>query len=129
MAAAIIALNLSAYPARNRLAAIRNVSIFDRPLGYNKDGCVAFILCSIRSYEIRTDGESYRALFYLRDNVWLTLAENVDENTAYAAVVAHIHAVAGVPWHYSAENDAAERAAAAEVFAAFSAPLPRPAVA
>jgi hypothetical protein len=122
--------NIHQFSARNssrdRLAAMRDVNIFDRPPGYNRDGCTAFILAGIRSYEIRQVGAGYRTLFHLRDGIWLALALGVSEDEAFAAVIAHVEALAGVPQWYSPAIDAAERAAAAEVLAAFAAPAALP---
>jgi hypothetical protein len=47
----------------------------------------------------------------------------VTEEAAFGAVLAFVSLVASVPQEYSPEHDAAERAAAAEVFAAFASPL------
>jgi hypothetical protein len=126
MAAAIIRPQFAQCPARDRLAAAPNVSIFDRAPGLNKDGCIAFVLSGRRQYEVRSSGDKHSALFYVRDDLWAPLAENVTQNTAFAAIAKHVAAVADVSDWHSPEVEATECAAAAKILATFTAPAPVP---
>src|SRR4051812_3490938 len=108
MAANTVTLIPSRCPARDRLAAMRDVSIFDRPPGLNKDGCIALILSGHRQYEVRADGNKYTALFHVRDQIWAPLAENVARDTAFTAIARHIAALADVSDWHSPEVEAAE---------------------
>jgi hypothetical protein len=109
-------------PARTRLAAIRRVSVLDRPL-HRDQALVAMVMAGIRCIDVRAEGDTFRADLHLRLGEWLPLADGVTEEAAFAAVLAFVSLVAGVPQEYAPEHDAAERAAAAEVYAAFAFPL------
>lgn len=60
--------------------------------------------------------------FHLRLGEWLSLADGVTEEAAFAAVLASVLLVGSVPKHYATEHDSTERAAA-EVYAVFAFPL------
>ncbi len=103
--------------ARAYLAGLRGVTVFDRP-DERDPGCVAFVIAGIRCYEIHaTDAGVARAAHHLRDGEWLPLASGGTVNGAFAAIALHVERVGHLPAWYSAETDAAVRAAAAEVLA------------
>ena len=108
--------------ARARLAATKGVHITADPLPHHPE-VAALVMASIRCMHVTTDGDSFSASVHLRAGEWLPLAEDVTEDAAFAAVLAFVSLVAAVPQHYAPEHDAAERAAAAEVYAAFAAPI------
>ncbi|TDH58163.1 hypothetical protein E2C06_34070 [Dankookia rubra] len=109
-------------PARARLAAMRRVSVLDRPLHHDQT-LVAMVMAGVRCMDIRAEGDTYRVDLHLRLGKWLPLADGVTEEAAFAAVLAFVSLVASVPQEYAPEHDAAECAAAAEVYAAFASPL------
>src|SRR4051812_7991369 len=109
-------------PARNRLAATRGVSIIADPSPRNP-AVIVMVLAGTRCIDIRRDGDTFRAQAHLRLGEWMPLADGVSEDVAFAAVLHFVHLVASVPQHYAPEHDAAERAAAAEVYAAFASPI------
>jgi hypothetical protein len=80
---------------------------------------LAMVIAGVRWIDVRRDGEGFRAMLHIRQGEWLLLAEDV----AFSVIFAFLALVASVPQHYAPEHDAAERAAAAEVFAAFASPL------
>lgn len=114
--------------ARDHLLALRDhrgrptVSVIDAPLPRRPE-IAAAVLAGLRLAHICTDGDTFSAAVHLRLGEWMTLAEGVPEEAAFAAVLHFVRLVASIPSEYSAQGDAAERAAAAEVFAAFAAPL------
>ncbi|TDH58819.1 hypothetical protein E2C06_30595 [Dankookia rubra] len=101
---------------------MKGVSVLDRPLPGDQ-AFVAMIMAGVRCLDIRAEGDTFRADLHVRDGEWLPLADGVTEDVAFAAVLAFVSLVASVPQHYAPEHDAAERAAAAEVFAAFASPF------
>ena len=109
-------------PARTRLAAMRGVSVLNRPLPRDET-LAAMVLAGVRCMDVRAEGSAFRADLHIRQGEWLPLADGVTEDAAFAAVLAFVSLVASVPQHYAPEYDAAERAAAAEVCAAFASPL------
>ena len=109
-------------PARARLAGMRGVSVLDRPLHRDKT-LVAMVLAGVRCLDVRTEGDTFRADYHFRLGKWLSLADGVTEKAAFSAVLAFVSLVAGVPQEYAPEHDVAVRAAAAEVFTAFTSPL------
>ena len=109
-------------PARARLAAMRGVAVLDRPL-HRDPTLVAMVMAGVRCMDVRAEGNAFRADLYLRLGEWLPLADGVTEEAAFAAVLAFVSLVAGVPQEYAPQHDLAVRAAAAEVFAAFTSPL------
>ncbi|MDO9714027.1 hypothetical protein [Paracraurococcus lichenis] len=110
-------------PARARLVATKGVTIIDAPSPRNPSVTV-MVISGIRCCDIRHDGDVFRAAVHMRDGEWLPLADGVTEDAAFGAVLAFVSLVASVPQSYAPEHDAAERAAAAEVYAAFAFPLP-----
>lgn len=109
-------------PAPTRLAATRCVSVLDHPLPRDQT-LVAMIFAGGRCLDVSTEAGTFRADLHLRQGEWLPLADGVTEEAAFAAVLAFVSLIASVPQHYAPEHDLAERAAAAEVFAAFAYPL------
>ena len=81
------------------------------------------IMAGVRCMDVRAEAGAFRADLHLRQGEWLPLADGVTEEAAFAAVLAFVSLVASVPQEYAAEHDLAERAAAAEVYAAFAMPL------
>ena len=104
---------------RTRLAAMRGVSVLDRPLPRDET-LAAMVLAGVRCMDVRAEGDSFRADLHTRQGEWLPLADGVTEEAAFAAVLAFVSLVASVPQEYAPEHDAAERAAAAEVYTAFA---------
>ena len=109
-------------PARTRLASIKGVSVLNRPLPCDET-LTAMVLAGVRCMDVRAEGDAFRADLHVRQGEWLPLADGVTEEAAFAAVLSFVSLVASVPQEYAPEHDAAERAAAAEVFAAFASPL------
>ena len=109
-------------PARARLAAMRRVSVLDCPLPRDQM-LMAMVMAGTRCMDVRAEGSTFRADLHLRLGEWLPLADGVTEEAAFAAVLAFLSLVASVPQEYAPEHDLAERAAAAEVYAAFAMPL------
>lgn len=109
-------------PARVRLAATKGVSVLDRPKPTD-EALVAMVLAGVRCIDVRAEGDAFRAAVHVREGEWLPLAEDVPEEVAFAAVLSFVSLVSAIPQHYAPEHDAAERAAAAEVFAAFAFPM------
>ena len=109
-------------PARTRLAATRGVTVLKHPL-HRDPSLVAMILASVRCLDVRAEAGVFRADLHLRQGEWLPLVDGVTEEAAFAAVLAFVSLVASVPQEYAPEHDLAERAAAAEVLAAFAYPL------
>jgi hypothetical protein len=105
-----------------RLASMKGVSVLNCPL-HRDQGLVAMVLAGVRCLDVRADGDAFRADYHLRLGEWLPLAEDVTEEAAFTAILSFVSLVANVPQHYAPEHDAAERAAAAEVFAAFASPM------
>src|SRR3954464_11652264 len=96
--------------ARDRLEAMRGVTIIDNPAPHDP-AAAAMIIAGVRCLEIQATDAGFSAALHVRFGEWLPLAQSVPEDVAFAAVAAFIEQVAGIPQHYSAENDAAERAA------------------
>ena len=109
-------------PARARLAGMQRVLVLDRPLPRDQT-LVAMIMAGTRCLDIRAEGSTFHADLHHRLGEWLPLAEEVTEDVAFGAVVAFVSLVASVPQHHAPEHDTAVRAAAAEVYAAFTSPL------
>lgn len=109
-------------PARARLAATKGVTVIMQPSPRNP-ATLAMVIAGVRCLDVRRDGDGFRAMLHIRQGEWLLLAEGVSEDAAFSAVLHFLALVASVPQHYAPEHDAAERAAAAEVFAAFASPL------
>lgn len=105
--------------ARLRLAAMRGVCVIADPSPRNPS-VIVMVMAGTRCIDIRRDGDAFCAQAHLRLGEWLPLAEGVSEDTAFAAVLAFLSLVGNVPQFYAPEHDTAERAAAAEVFAAFT---------
>jgi hypothetical protein len=103
---------------------MKAVNVFDHPAGNTT--CVAYLLAGIRSYDIREAGDGVVARLYMRDGEWLDLTGVTDVDSAFAAIHQHVESIAHIPAWYAAEHDAAERAAADAVRAAFSAPASLP---
>ncbi|TDH59236.1 hypothetical protein E2C06_28345 [Dankookia rubra] len=101
---------------------MRRVSILDRPLHHDQT-LVAMVMAGVRCMDVRAEGNAFRADLHLRLGEWLPLADGVTEEAVFAAVLAFISLVSSVPQEYSPANDAVERAAAAEVYAAFASRL------
>ncbi|MCB4825497.1 hypothetical protein [Roseicella aerolata] len=108
--------------ARARLSATKGVTVIAQP-SLRNPATLAMVIAGIRCVDVRRDGEGFRAMLHIRQGEWLPLAEGVSEDAAFSAIVAFLALVASIPQHYAPEHDAAERAAAAEVFAAFASPL------
>lgn len=79
--------------------------------------CLAVVFCGIRYYEVRRLDDGVLAAHHLRDGEWLPLAAGAMLNGAFAAIAAHVERIGHLPAWYSAETEAAVRAAAAEVLA------------
>ncbi|MDO9712380.1 hypothetical protein [Paracraurococcus lichenis] len=109
--------------ARSRLTAMRGVTVIAHPSPRNP-ATLAMIIAGVRCIDVRHDGDAFRATVHMRDGEWLPLADGVAEDAAFSAVLSFVSLVAGIPQHYALEHDAAERAAAAEVFASFAFPVP-----
>ena len=107
-------------PTRASLSALRGINIIDRPAPHDP-AAVAAILIGVRYAEVRSDGDTFSAAAHLRLGEWMCLAVDVTEDEAFGAVALFAFMVAGIPSEYSPEHDDAERAAAAEVLAAFTA--------
>ncbi|MDO9713638.1 hypothetical protein [Paracraurococcus lichenis] len=108
--------------ARSRLTAMRGVTVIAHPSPRNP-ATLAMVIAGVRCIDVRHDGDGFRATIHVRDGEWLPLADGVTEDAAFAAILAFVSVVASVPQSYAPEHDAAERAAAAEVFASFAFPL------
>ena len=111
--------------AASRLAALARVKIIMHPHASDPQD-IALIFAGVCCLEIRETGAGHMARFHVGLGEYLLLAEAVPLATAFAAVCAFVSLVASVPVEYAPAHDAAERAAAAEVFAAFTAPLSMP---
>ncbi|TCZ61158.1 hypothetical protein [Roseicella aquatilis] len=105
--------------SRDRLAAMPGVTIFPRP-SPRRPEVRALVMQGLRCCEVVAEAGAHRAAYHLRLGTWLPLAEDGDEEAAFAAVLAFLALVAAVPQHYAPEHDAAERATAATVLTAFS---------
>ena len=125
MADAIIRPKFALRPSRATLAALKDVSIIERPAPHDP-AVAAAVLVGIRYAEVRSDGDSFSAAAHLRLGEWMPLTTGVDEDSAFGAVALFAFMVAGIPQTYSAEHDDAERAAAEAVLAAFTAPVSIP---
>ncbi len=98
------------------LTGLRGVTVFDWPDEREPD-LRAFVIAGIRCYEVRVSAAGTTAAHHLRDGEWLPLAAGATVNGAFAAVALHVERVGHLPGWYSAETDAAVRAAAAEILA------------
>jgi hypothetical protein len=110
--------------ARARLVSMRGVTVLDHPAPRDH-ALTALVFHYVRNFEIRNDADGmFSATFHIGPswaaNPNLMLAEGVVEEIAFAAVLTLINLTAAIPQHYAPEHDAAERAAAAEVYAAFA---------
>jgi hypothetical protein len=105
--------------SRDRLATTPGVTIISNPLPH-RPADVALVMAGLRCCEVFADGVAFRAAYHLRFGAWLPLAEGVAEDAAFAAIHAFLTLVGPLPTHYAPAQDAADRAAAATVLAAFS---------
>lgn len=101
--------------ARAMLAALPGVKLLDLRLA---ETGAPIVLCMVRCrmWEVRLDGDAASAVFYASGSEELPLAEGVGLPAALCAVadlVSRIGHLPAAPW--SAEREAAERSAAAEV--------------
>ena len=53
------------YPARARLAAMRGVSVLDRPLPRDET-LAAMVLAGVRCMDVRAEGDAFRADLHIR---------------------------------------------------------------
>jgi hypothetical protein len=109
-------------PARTRLSATKGVTVLAHPLDRDPS-LIAMVMAGTRCIDVRAEGNAFRAALHLRLGEWLPLAEEATEEAAFGAVLAFVSLADAVPQHYAPEHDAAVRAAAAEVYAAFASPL------
>ncbi len=109
--------------ARAYLATLPNVTILD---GFDprEPDCLAVVFASVRYYEVRKLDAGALAAHHLRDGEWLPLATDATLNQAFAAIAAHVERIGHLPAWYSAETEAAVRAAAAAVLAGVPPGLP-----
>ena len=108
--------------ARARLVALPGVTLFPHALPADP-AVAAFIICGVRCYAVRTEGDAFSASFHIGMGEHLPLAEAATEDVAFAAVVEHIRRIGHLPAWWSAKTDAAERTAAADILVRFAAPL------
>ena len=111
-------------PPRDRLAAIRGVTIVDRACLPGAPSEVATISAGIRSYRVTTtDEHGFSAAYHVRLGHWVALAIEGTEAEAFAAVADHVQAVAHLMGAWSQAQKDAE-VAAAEVLASFAPAAP-----
>lgn len=108
-----------AQATRARLSATKGVTVIASPCPRDPN-VLALVIAGVRCVEINRDGEDFRTMWHVRMGKWIILADGVSEDVAFAATLAFVTLTSSIPQHYSAANDAAERAAAAEVAAAFT---------
>ena len=119
---AVIALHQS---PRDRLAAMRGVTILDRACLPGAPSEVATVFAGIRSYRVTTTDEHvFSAAYHVRLGRWMALAIDGTGAEAFAAVADHVQAVAHLMGAWSQAQEDAEIAAAEVVLAGFAPAAP-----
>jgi hypothetical protein len=123
--APLAATPVSTISARDHLARMKGVTIFDRPLPRRPE-VAATVLASGRQYEVTTSAEGFSAAVHLEMGEYAPLTAAPIEDGAFAAISAHLALVAHCP-AYRPEASEVDRAAA--LVAAAMAPAPAAALA